>query len=222
MIDYGEEKQTFGAPRIDVGPVSQLLTALYLGIFVFAFFKPDAVLSSLVQINAELPRKIWTLLTGVFVFPESVAEFAPTPAGFWVVVTFLLIFFVARPLERVLAGRGKFILFLLVFMIGPALVLWRLAPGSGDPVCSWPFWFSAAAGACALKFRKSSIKIGERNIPQTPLFLLVPLAAVLSSAVGGSWSRMLLYILCTLLGLFWGRAPAEPKKNNTASGVEEV
>ena len=40
MIDYGEEKQTYGAPKIDVGPVAQVLTALYLGGAAAAFFAP--------------------------------------------------------------------------------------------------------------------------------------------------------------------------------------
>ena len=49
MIDYGEDKQNFGVPEIKVGPVSQILTALYIGVFLFSFF----VLSDIAQMAAH-------------------------------------------------------------------------------------------------------------------------------------------------------------------------
>ena len=162
MIDYGEDKQNFGVPEIKVGPVSQILTALYIGVFLFSFFVSGAATKWLPQVNADLPGKFWTVFTGIFVFPESVGVFTRTPAGFWVVITFLLIFFVVRPLELKAANKWIFLLFLLIFMIGPALILWGISPKNIDPVGTWPFWFNAAAGWAFWKFRTLTVKIGEK------------------------------------------------------------
>ena len=127
MIDYGEEKQTYGVPEIKVGPVSQVLTALYLGIFIFSFFMPEFAKTYLTQVNADLPGRFWTVLTGLFIFPESAGVYTQTPAGFWVIVTFMLIFFVVRPLEEKAVSKGFFALFLCLFMLIPALIVLLLA-----------------------------------------------------------------------------------------------
>ena len=203
MIDYGEDKQTFGAPKIAVGPVSQLLTALYIGIFLFAFFMSKSATAVLPQVNADLPGKFWTLLTGIFIFPESAGVYTKTPAGFWVVVTFLLIFFVVRPLEEKAASKTSFIAFLLVFMLGPALVIWGLAPKFLDPAGTWPFWFIAAAGKAFWKFRDLEIKIGEKQLPRKWFFLIIALVPVLYTAFNLQWSRCIIYLACALLGTGW-------------------
>ena len=206
MIDYGEEKQTYGAPKIDVGPVAQALTALYLGGAVAAFFAPRTVCELLAQINAELPRRFWTLLTGTWVFPESFEEFARVPSGFWVVVTFLLIFFVVRPVELVWKDRPGFLFFLLFFMAGPSLILWALDPAGQNVTASWPFWFSAASGLAAVFFRRRRLTVGSRAVPQSFFYAAVPLAAAVSSFVSGGFIRGGLYLLCGLLGALWGFA----------------
>jgi hypothetical protein len=206
MIDCGEEKQTFGAPKIDVGPVAQLLTALYLGGAVAAFFAPRTVRDAFAQINAELPRRFWTLLTGTLVFPESFEEFARVPAGFWVVVTFLLIFFVARPLELAWKNNKAFLLFLFVFMTGPSLVLWALDPAGEEVAAGWPFWFSAASGLAAVFFRRRRLSVAGRAVPQSFLYAAVPAVAALSSLANGRFVRCGLYLLCALLGALWGFA----------------
>ena len=206
MIDYGEEKQTFGAPKIDVGPVAQVLTALYLGGAVAAFFAPRTVCELLAQINAELPRRFWTLLTGTWVFPESFEEFSRVPSGFWVVVTFLLVFFVVRPVELAWKDRKGFLLFLLVFMTGPSLVLWGLDPAGRGVTTGWPFWFSAASGLAAVFFHRRRLTVAGRAVPQSFFYAAVPVAAALSSLVNGCFARCGLYLLCALLGALWGFA----------------
>ena len=55
MIDYGEEKQTYGAPKIDVGPVAQVLTALYLGTAVAAFSRRGRFVNSLPRSTPDCP-----------------------------------------------------------------------------------------------------------------------------------------------------------------------
>ena len=217
-MDYGEDKQTFGAPKIDVGPVAQTLTALYLGVAVLAFFMPREIFDALAQVNAGLPGRWWTLLSGVLVFPESLEEFARVPAGFWTVVTFLLIFFVVRPLELGWKTRTQLIIFLLVFMIGPALALWAFDPAGQEPAGSWPFWFSAASGLAAAVFRKKTVTLGEKRVPQIIFFLAVPGVAVTAALCGGAFRRAGLYLLCALLGALWGaagecRARAASEKN---------
>lgn len=213
MIDYGEDKQNFGTPKIDVGPISQLLTALYIGIFLLSFFIPQFAADFLAQINADLPEKFWTLLTGIFVFPESTEQFSQVPSGFWVIVTFMLIFLVVRPLEQYYGKKASFIIFLLLFMLIPALIIWAISPGSVDASGTWPFWFNGAAGLAAFKFRKAVIKLGEeRKIPQLWGFVLIPAAAVISSAATAQWGRMILFLLCALLGVLWGFI--EERKNN--------
>ena len=206
MIDYGEEKQTYGAPKIDVGPIAQVLTALYLGGAVAAFFAPREVCDALAQINAGLPRRFWTLLTGTWVFPESFEEFARVPAGFWVVVTFLLVFFVVRPVELVWKDRPGLLLFLLFFMAGPSLLLWALDPAGREVTASWPFWFSAASGLAAVLFRRRRLTVGGGGVSQSFFYAAVPLAAAASSFFGGGFVRGGLYLLCGLLGALWGFA----------------
>ena len=206
MIDYGEEKQTYGAPKIDVGPVAQVLTALYLGGAVAAFFAPQTVCDALAQVNAELPRRFWTLLTGTWVFPESFEEFARVPAGFWVMVTFLLVFFVARPLELAWKNNRAFLLFLFVFMAGPSLVLWALDPAGREVAATWPFWFSAASGLAAVFFRRRRLSVGGRAVPQSYLYAAVPAVAALASLSNGRFVRCGLYLLCALLGALWAFA----------------
>jgi|GEM_PF-1865995 len=204
MIDYGEEKQTFGAPKIDVGPVAQLLTALYLGGAVAAFFAPQTVCDALAQVNAELPRRFWTLLTGTWVFPESFEEFSRVPAGFWLVVTFLLVFFVVRPVELVWKDKKGFLLFLLVSMAGPSLILWALDPAGREAAASWPFWFSAASGLAAVFFSRRRLAVGSRSVSQSFFYTAVPLVAAASSFFNGSFVRGGLYLLSALLGALWG------------------
>ena len=204
MIDCGEEKQTFGAPKIDVGPVAQLLTALYLGGAVAAFFAPRTVRDAFAQINAELPRRFWTLLTGTLVFPESFEEFARVPAGFWVVVTFLLIFFVARPLELAWKNNKAFLLFLFVFMTGPSLILWALDPAGHEVAASWPFWFSAASGLAAVLFHCRHLTVAGKAVPQSFFYAAVPLVAAASSFFNGGFVSGGLYLLCAFLGALWG------------------
>lgn len=204
MIDYGEDKQTYGAPEIAVGPVSQLLTALYIGVFLFAFFASGTAAKFLPQINADLPGKFWTLVTGLFIFPESAGVYTGTPAGFWVIVTFLLIFFVIRPLELKAAGKGLFILFLLVFMLGPALVLWAIDMRSIEPVATWPFFFCAASGWAFWKFRGLKVKIGEKNFSRKWFFLIFAAVPVIFTACNALWSRCIIFLCCALLGWFWG------------------
>lgn len=204
MIDYGEEKQTFGAPKIDVGPVAQVLTALYLGGAAAAFFAPQTVCDLLAQINAELPRRFWTLLTGTWVFPESFEEFSQVPAGFWVVVTFLLVFFVVRPVELVWKDRPGLLLFLLAFMAGPSLILWALGPAEHEVAASWPFWFSAASGLAAVFFHCRCLTVAGKAVPQSFFYATVPLAAAASSFFNGRFVRGGLYLLCAVLGALWG------------------
>ena len=214
MIDYGEDKQIFGAPKIDVGPVTQLLTALYLGVFFFSFFMPGVSYSYLSQINADLPAKFWTLLTGIFVFSESTVRNAAAPSGFWVILTFMLIFLVVRPLERYAASKKKFVYFLLLFMLVPALAVWAMAPGAVYASDTWAFWLNGAAGWGAFKFRGAVIKINdEKKIPQYWGFMLVPAAAVITSICCGNWGRMALYLFCALAGAAWG--VMEERKNNS-------
>lgn len=204
MIDYGEDKQNFGVPEIKVGPVSQLLTALYIGVFLFAFFVPEAAAKLLPQVNADLPGKFWTLLTGIFIFPESAGVYTKTPAGFWVIVTFLLIFFVIRPLEEKSRSRKVFLLFLAVFMLGPACVIWGLEPKNIDPAATWPFWFCGAAGWAFRKFRTLTFKVGEKNFPRKWIFALLAVIPLVWSIMQAHWSRLVIYLVCALLGILWG------------------
>ena len=204
MIDYGEDKQNFGVPEIKVGPVSQILTALYIGVFLFSFFVSGAATKWLPQVNADLPGKFWTVFTGIFVFPESVGVFTRTPAGFWVVITFLLIFFVVRPLELKAANKWIFLLFLLIFMIGPALILWGISPKNIDPVGTWPFWFNAAAGWAFWKFRTLTVKIGEKVFLRKWFFAAAAMIPLIWSACQCHWGRMLIYLACAVLGALWG------------------
>ena len=220
MIDYGEEKQTYGAPKIDVGPVAQVLTALYLGGAVAAFFAPREVCDALAQINAGLPRRFWTLLTGTWVFPESFEEFARVPAGFWVVVTFLLVFFVVRPVELVWKDRPGFLLFLLVFMTGPSLLLWALDPAGRDVAVTWPFWFSAASGLAAVFFHRRRLPIPGRAVPQSFFYAAVPIAAAASSFFNGRFVRGGLYLLCALLGALWGFAVLCRERSRSAKNAD--
>ena len=213
MIDYGEDKQNFGTPKIDVGPVSQLLTALYLGVFLFSFFMPSFSYSYFSQINADLPVKFWTLLTGIFVFPESTVRNAAAPAGFWVILTFLLIFLVVRPLEQYAASKKAFVYFLLLFMLVPALAVWAMAPESINASDTWGFWMNGAAGWAAFKFRKAVIKLNdEKKLPQLWGFMLIPAAAVITSICCGNWGRLALYLFCAIAGAAWG--VMEERKNN--------
>ena len=214
MIDYGEDKQNFGVPEIKVGPVSQLLTALYIGVFLFAFFVPEAAQKFLPQVNADLPGKFWTLLTGIFIFPESAGFYTGTPAGFWVIVTFLLIFFVVRPLEEKSCCKVSFYLFLAFFMLGPALVLWGISPKNIDPAGTWPFWFSAASGWAFWKFRTLTFKIGEKNFPRKWIFALLAVIPLVWSAGHARWSRTLIYLVCAALGILWGIIEERKKKNS--------
>ncbi len=208
MIDYGEDKQTYGTPKIEVGPVSQVLTALYIGVFLVAFFLPEFSTRSLSQVNVALPQKFWTLLTGIFIFPESAGVFTRTPAGFWVILTFFLIFLVVRPLEEKSPNPFVFIGFLLFFMLGSALAVWGMAPGQLDPAGTWPFWFTGAAGAALWKFRALNMKFGEKRIPAKYLYLLPVLLPIVCSCFKANWGRAALYLICVLLGAAW-------------SGVEE-
>lgn len=213
MIDYGEEKQTYGVPEIKVGPVSQVLTALYIGIFIFSFFMPEFAKTYLPQVNADLPGRFWTVLTGLFIFPESAGVYTQTPAGFWVIVTFMLIFFVVRPLEEKAVSKGFFALFLCLFMLIPALVVWGIAPKAVAPVATWPFWFAGAAAWAFRKFRTLTFKMGEKQIPRKWIFAALALIPVIWSAFHGNWSRTLLYASCVLLGVFWGILEERPKAN---------
>lgn len=214
MIDYGEEKQTYGVPEIKVGPVSQVLTALYLGIFIFSFFMPEFAKTYLPQVNADLPGRFWTVLTGLFIFPESAGVYTQTPAGFWVIVTFMLIFFVVRPLEEKAVSKGFFALFLCLFMLIPALVVWGIAPKVVDPVATWPFWFAGAAAWAFRKFRTLTFKMGEKQIPRKWIFAALALIPVIWSAFHGNWSRTLIYSACVLLGFFWGVLEERKKENS--------
>ena len=204
MIDYGEEKQTFGAPEIKVGPISQLLTALYVGIFLFAFFMPEMAKTLLPQVNADLPGKFWTLLTGIFIFPESAGVYTKVPAGFWVVVTFLMIFFVVRPLEERALRKWSFGAFLLTFMLGPALILWGIAPRGIDPAGTWPFWFAASSMWAYWKFRTMTVKVGDKLLKRKWIFLALALVPLIRSVCLAQWSRTALYAGCILLGALWG------------------
>ena len=214
MIDYGEEKQTYGVPEIKVGPVSQVLTALYLGIFIFSFFMPEFAKTYLPQVNADLPGRFWTVLTGLFIFPESAGVYTQTPAGFWVIVTFMLIFFVVRPLEEKAVSKGFFALFLCLFMLIPALIVWGIAPKAVDPVATWPFWFAGAAAWAFRKFRTLTFKMGEKQIPRKWIFAALALIPVIWSAFHGNWSRTLLYASFVLLGVFWGILEERQKENS--------
>ena len=222
MIDYGEEKQTFGAPKIDVGPVAQLLTALYLGGAVAAFFAPQTVCDALAQVNAGLPRRFWTLLTGTWVFPESFEEFPRVPAGFWVVVTFLLIFFVARPVELAWKNRLGLLLFLLVFMAGPSLLLWARDPAGHGVAATWPFWFSAGSGLAAVFFRRRRLKVGSRAVAQSSLYAAIPAAAAAASFVNGRFARGGIYLLCALLGAFWGFLVIRRERSCSAENADST
>ena len=213
MIDYGEDKQTYGAPEIYVGPVSQVLTALYIGVFLFAFFASGTAGKFLPQINADLPGKFWTLVTGLFIFPESAGVYTGTPAGFWVVVTFLLIFFVIRPLEQKAAGKKVFLLFLLVFMLIPALLLWGLAPKALEPAVTWPFVFCAASGWAFWKFRALKFKIGEKTFSRKWFFLLSAAVPVVYTLAYALWSRCVIFFSCALLGVLWGVMEERRKAN---------
>ena len=214
MIDYGEEKQTYGVPEIKVGPVSQVLTALYLGIFIFSFFMPEFAKTYLPQVNADLPGRFWTVLTGLFIFPESAGVYTQTPAGFWVIVTFMLIFFVVRPLEEKAVSKGFFALFLCLFMLIPALIVWGIAPKAVDPVATWPFRFAGAAAWAFRKFRTLTFKMGEKQIPRKWIFAALALIPVIWSAFHGNWSRTLLYASFVLLGVFWGILEERQKENS--------
>ena len=203
MIDYGEDKQSYGVPEIKVGPVSQVLTALYIGVFIFSFFMPEFARNFFSQVNIDLPGRFWTLLTGLFVFPESVGVYTQTPAGFWVIVTFMLIFFVVRPLEEKAVSKGFFILFLCLFMLVPALIVWGLAPKAIDPAATWPFWFAGASAWAFRKFRTMTFKLGEKDVPRKWVFAALALIPVIWNALHGNWSRTLLYAACVLLGVLW-------------------
>ena len=211
MIDYGEDKQTYGVPEIKVGPVSQALTALYIGVFLFAFFASGPAAEYLPQINVLLPGKFWTFITGLFIFPESAGLYTGTPAGFWVIVTFLLIFFVMRPLELKAAGKRVFILFLLIFMLGPALVLWAVDMRSSEPVATWPFVFCAASAWAFWKFRELKVKIGKKNFSRKWFFLISAAVPVIYTACNALWNRCIIFLGCALLGLLWG--VLEERKN---------
>ncbi len=218
MIDYGEDKQTYGAPKIVVGPVSQALTALYIGVFLLAFFVPEFAKNYLPQVNADLPQKFWTLLTGIFIFPESAGVYTQIPAGFWVIVTFFLIFLVVRPLEEKKSSYFSFAAFLIVFMLGSALTVWALAPGFPDPAATWPFWFSGASGWALWKFRTLNVKFGERRFPCKWLYLVLLLIPVIFSLVKHhDWKRTAIYLACALAGILWGVIEARIH-GNTFSG----
>lgn len=213
MIDYGEDKQSFGVPEIKVGPVSQLLTALYIGIFIFSFFLPEAAQNFLPQVNADLPGKFWTLLTGLFIFPESAGVYTGTPSGFWVIVTFMLIFFVVRPLELKADGKVSFLLFLALFMFIPALILWRLSPKNINPVATWPFWFVGASGWAFRKFRTLTFKMGEKNFPRKWIFALFAVIPLVWSITQCRFERAGIYLACALLGMLWGVLEERRKGN---------
>lgn len=219
MIDYGEDKQTYGVPKIEVGPISQTLTALYIGFFLLAFFQSEFATNFLAQINADLPKKFWTLLTGVFVFPESVGVYTQFPAGFWVIITFFLIFLVLRPLEEKASSPYAVAAFLLIFMLGPALAVWRLAPGALDPVATWGFWFTASAAWALWKFRALNLKLGEKRFPCKWLYLIFMLIPMAFSAYKLDWKRGGLYLLCALLGALWG-VVEERKNGKTLSAAK--
>lgn len=219
MIDYGEDKQTYGAPKIVVGPVSQVLTALYIGVFLLAFFLPESAKNVLPQVNADLPQKFWTLLTGIFIFPESAGVYTQIPAGFWVIVTFFLIFLVVRPLEEKRTSYISFAAFLLLFMLGSALAVWALAPKFLDPAATWAFWFSGAAGWALWKFRTLNIKFGEKRFPCKWFYLILLLIPILFSLVRQNWARGAIYLACALLGILWG-AIEERKNGKKFSGTE--
>lgn len=204
MIDYGEDKQTYGVPQITVGPISQLLTAVYIGVFLFSFFLPEFAKTALPQINADLPQKFWTVFTGLFIFPESAGVYTGVPSGFWVVITFFFIFLVLRPLEEKSPSRTFLVFFLLLFMLGPALVLWGLYPGSFDPIGTWSFWMPASSGWALWKFRTLNLKLGEKRFPAKWFYLLLLLIPVIFSASKENWCRGGIYLACALLGVLWG------------------
>lgn len=206
MIDYGEDKQTYGTPKIAVGPVSQILTALYIGVFLLAFFLPEFSTNFLAQINADLPKKFWTLLTGIFVFPESAGVYTQVPAGFWVILTFFLIFLVVRPIEEKAASLFSFIAFLLLLMVGSALAIWGIAPKQADPAGTWSFWFSGAAGFALWKFRTLNMKFGERRFPAKYFYLALTIIPIITSGIKLNWSRAVLYVVFALLGVAWSCA----------------
>lgn len=223
MIDYGEDKQTYGAPKITVGPVSQLLTAVYIGVFVFSFFFFESAKNFLPQINADLPRKFWTLFTGLFIFPESAGVYTGIPAGFWVIVTFFFIFLVLRPLEEKASSRTCLVFFLLIFMLGPALALWGMTPQSVDPAATWPFWMPGAAGWAFWKFRNLNLKFGEKRVPCKWFFLLVLLIPVIYSGTRAELTRGLIYLVCALLGIGWGVLEERKSlKNSSAADAGEM
>lgn len=219
MIDYGEDKQTYGAPKIVVGPVSQVLTALYIGVFLLAFFLPEFTKKFLPQINSDLPQKFWTLLTGIFIFPESAGVYTRIPAGFWVIITFFFIFLVVRPLEEKRTNYISFTAFLLSFMLGSALAVWALAPKFFEPAATWAFWFSGASGWALWKFRTLNIKFGEKRFPCKWFYLILLLLPVLFSLVRQKWERGALYLVCALLGILWG-VIEERKNGKKFSGAE--
>ena len=219
MIDYGEDKQSYGAPKIAVGPVSQILTALYIGVFILAFFLPEFSQKFLPQVNADLPQKFWTLLTGIFVFPESVGVYTRFPAGFWVIVSFFFIFLVVRPLEEKASGSLSFITFRLIFMLAPALAVWAAAPGDPDPAATWGFWFSASSGWALWKFRTLNFKFGEKRFPCKWFYLIMLLTPLVYSGCCRSWSRLAIYLGCALLSLLWGIIE-ERKNGKTFSGAK--
>ena len=203
MIDYGEDKQTYGAPKIPVGPISQTLTALYIGVFLLSFFLPNFAADFLAQINADLPQKFWTLFTGIFVFPESAGVYTQIPSGFWVIVTFFHIFLVLRPLEEK-SSLAQLIPFLLIFMLSPALAVWAISPKNLDPGATWGFWFAGSAAWAFWKFRALNLKFGEKRFPCKWFYLILTLIPLIFSAVKQSWSRALIYLACIVLALLWG------------------
>ena len=219
MIDYGEDKQTYGAPTITVGPISQGLTALYIGVFLLSFFLPNFAVNFLAQINADLPQRFWTFLTGVFVFPESAGVYTQVPAGFWVILTFFLIFLVVRPLEEK-SSPVELIIFLLLFMLVPAAAVWLLAPKFLDAAATWGFWFAASSAWAGWKFRTLNLKFGEKRFPCKWFYLAITVIPLIFSAAKQSWSRALIYLACAALGVLWG--VIDERKNGKTLSAENA
>ncbi|MBQ9755248.1 MAG: hypothetical protein IJV93_10940 [Lentisphaeria bacterium] len=217
MIDYGEDKQTYGVPKITVGPVSQTLTALYIGVFLLSFFMPNFAANHLAPINADLPLRFWTLLTGVFVFPDSAGVYTQVPAGFWVIITFFHIFLVLRPLEEK-TSLAQLIPFLLIFMLCPALAVWGISPKSPDPGATWGYWFAATASWAFWKFRTLNLKFGEKRFPCKWFYLILTLIPVIFSAIKQNWTGAAIYLASALLALLWG-VMDEHKNGKTLSAA---
>ena len=99
-------------------------------------------------------------------------------------------------------------------MLAPALVLWGISPKNIDPAGTWPFWFNAASGWAFWKFRALTLKIGEKKFPRKWIFALLAVIPLIRCAVQAHWSRALIYLGCTLLGVLWGLIEERKKENS--------